>query len=155
MVLMETYFLLFKYPLVSGLWSLWYSSYREVPLQDLNAALSYFLLSRDARNCCPIKIIIAVAEAGVASWIHQRPKNLLLAPGCTSVFGPREWLEWLVSWHRSSLETYGFTHRFSISFPHKTTHICLSARGHTAYIDYCWSQGWLLRVRKDLHLGLW
>lgn len=72
-----------KYPLVSGLRSEWGSSCREVPLPDPSAALSYFfpflfpsfpssvllllLLNRDARNCCPIKMIIAAAEAGVAS----------------------------------------------------------------------------------------
>lgn len=51
------------------------------------------LLSRDARTCRPIKILIAAAEAGGASWIHQRPKDLLLALAILGVFGPREWLE--------------------------------------------------------------
>lgn len=63
----ETFFHLFKYPLVSGFQNQWDSPYSEAP--DPSAAVFYFLLllSRNARNCCPIKIIIAASKAGVTS----------------------------------------------------------------------------------------
>ena len=107
---METFFHLFKYPLVSGLWSQWDSSNREVLLPHPSAVLScflLFLLSRDAWNCCSVKILIAAAGAGVDSWTHQRPKDLLPLGLVQCLWLQSGLNDLLISWHRLPAETGG------------------------------------------------
>ena len=89
----------------------------EVPLPDPSALLSYFLLLLlrwDARNCCPVKIIITVAGAGVESRTHQRPKDLSLPLGHAQSLWLRNCLsDLLISWPRLSPETCGCPSAFS------------------------------------------
>ena len=124
----------------------------EVPLpppETDSAVLSYFLLlllRRDARNCCPVKIIITAARAGVESWTHQRPKDLSLLLGHAQCLWLQNCLnDLLISWHRLSPKTCGCPS----ASPQNYTHL-LPAWGHQCR----WLPRSELTVRKDLLYGL-